>query len=422
MIQLRNRISQFKQCFWRVSVVFVGSIGVTLLFWTILPTTLQINENTDYKTFYEPAARNIIAGHGLTIRDGTPALLYPPGYSLVLASLFRLSDFLYISDQKVLSAFILLSMGSTSVLVFLLARSVWGARSALVSSLVWMTYPFALGLMKQPNSEIPFLVVFYGGFCIFWYALLARSRAWPIFFLVGLLAGFAMLIRPIALGIGLLMGVILWVVGREMTARFRLFLVTMMLLGNLVAILPWQTWVYFATGKVIVLSSNSVPHIRAGLTFAVQTSRDYRQVINVPQDVATLMQDIHVHSNEMRSLDGVVAAIIDKLRTQPFTVAKLFSIKAARSWYGTDSGRFERQIILIQAVYLVVVLWGGVCAWRQGGIAKQLTISVCLMVLYFWGMTVLGLSILRYMVPVIGLSFVLLPASFFKRASYEINM
>jgi Dolichyl-phosphate-mannose-protein mannosyltransferase len=383
---------------------------------------MRLNENDDYKGFYEPVARNVIAGHGFTSTDGTPALRYPPGYPLLLASLFRLSDFLHISEETILSTFILISMGSSSVFVFLLARSVWGARSALVSSLVWMTYPVTLWLTKQPNSEIPFLVVFYGGFCLFWHALLGKRRAWPVFFLVGLLAGFAMLIRPIAVGIGLLMGATLWVVDREVTVRFRAFLVMMVLLGNLVAILPWQTWVYSVTGKVVVLSWGGVPSIRDGLTFGVaQTSTGYRQTVNVPQDVTTLMQDILVHSNEMRSLGGVVAVMTDKLRTQPLTVVQLFGVKAARSWYGTDSGRFELQIMLIQAPYLVLILWGGVCAWRQGGIAKQLTICVCLMLLYFWGMTVFALSILRYMAPMIGLSFILLPAAFFRQSSYESN-
>ena len=36
---------------------------VTLLFWITLPTTFQ-NTNSDYILFYEPVARNILAGRG----------------------------------------------------------------------------------------------------------------------------------------------------------------------------------------------------------------------------------------------------------------------------------------------------------------------------------------------------------------------
>jgi hypothetical protein len=404
------QISQAKRLLQPISVVFISSIGATILFWMLLPSTMLINESSDYIDFYEPSARNIIAGHGFTIK-GIPALRFPPGYPLLLAAIFTLSTFFNIPEEAALSAFVLLSMGLTSIFVFLLARSVWGARSALLAPLIWMTYPFALWLTKQPTSEMPFLVVFYGGFCLFWYALGGGGRrSWPLFFLVGLLAGFAMLIRPIAIGICLVMGVILWVVGHEMTARLRLLLLSMILLGNLAAILPWVGWVYSTTGRVVLLSSGSLPAIHDGLTFAVRQSKGYRVTVKAPQDVVALMQDIDAHSSERQSLAGVIMAMLDALRAQPITVAKFLGLKVVRSWYGTDSGRFETQIMLIQAVYLGLVLWGSGYAWRQGGMAKQLTISIWLMVLYFWGMTVLALSILRYMVPAIGLSFVLLPA------------
>jgi 4-amino-4-deoxy-L-arabinose transferase-like glycosyltransferase len=405
----RMRISQAKRFLQPISVVFISSIGATILFWTLLPSTLAINESSDYVDFYEPTARNIIGGHGFTI-EGIPALRYPPGYPLLLAAIFTLSTFFNISEEAALSAFTLLSMGLTSIFVFLLAHSVWGVRSALLSSLIWMTYPFALWLTKQPTSEMPFLVVFYGGFCLFWYALGGGgSRSWPLFLLVGLLAGFAMLIRPIAIGIGLIMGVILWVVGREMRARLRLLLLAMILLGNLAAILPWVGWVYSTTGKIVMLSSGGLPTILAGLTFAVPQTKGYRQTVKAPQDVVRLMQDIDARSSERRSLAGVVMVMLDALRAQPLTVAKLLGLKVVWSWYATDSGRFETQIMLIQAVYLGLVLWGSGYAWAQGGIAKQVTISIWLMVLYFWGMTVLAISLLRYMVPAIGLLFVLLP-------------
>ena len=307
-------------------------------------------------------------------------------------------------------------MGLTSVFVYLLAQSVWGPLPALISALIWMTYPFALWLTKQQGSEIPFLVVFYGGVYLFWRALLCKTRSWPVYFLSGLLVGFSMLIRPIAIGVVIVMSVILWVVGREIAARFRLFLVMMLLLGSLVTVLPWEVWVYSMTSRVVMLSTGGAPSIRDGLTFAV-ASKGYRQEIKVPEDVAALMRDILVHSDETRSLDGAVSVLTETLRTQPLTVAKLFTLKAARSWYGIDSGRFEIPIMLIQTAYLVLVLWGSGAAWRRGGITKQLAMSIWFLVLYFWGTTILALSILRYMVPAIGLLFVLIPGSFSNRVS-----
>ena len=414
-MQLRNRVAQLRQFSWSAGVVFVNSTLVTLLFWITLPTTLQ-NVNSDYILLYEPVARNILEGRGFMRLDGNPVIACPPGYPLVLAGIFGFSHLLSLPEEAVHSAFNLLSMSLTSAFVFMLARSVWGLFPALISSLIWMTYPFALWLTKLPSSEIPFMAVFYGGFYLFWYAQLRKSPVWPLYFSSGLVAGFAMLIRPIAIGVGFLMGAILWLVRRDMTVPLRLFLIMMILLGSLVAILPWELWAYFATGKVVMLSTSGIDNISNGLVFAIPLdSRSYRQGVKVPQDIEVLMQYFHSRVSEMQSLGGVIKVLKDSLQSKPLTVMKLFALKIGRSWYGTDSNRLETIILLIQIPYLSLILWSSKVAWKQGGSAKQLSIGIWLIVLYFWGMTTISVSILRYMTPVMGLLFILVSACFCKR-------
>jgi 4-amino-4-deoxy-L-arabinose transferase-like glycosyltransferase len=363
--------------------------------------------------FYEPVARNILAGHGVITSNGTPALRYPPGYPLLLAGIFGLSHLSHIAEETMLAAFILLATGLSAVFIYLLARSVWGVWPALIAPFVWMTYPFALWLTKQPNSETLFLPVFYASIYLFWYALLHKSRAWSLYALAGCLIGLAMLVRPIAIGMGLVLGALLWFAGCNLPRRLRLFLVTMLLLGNLVAILPWEAWVYTTTDRVVTLSGGGSRAVRDGLTFAVvRPSKDYRQIVNVPQDVVALTQDIFVRLDETPSLGHIASVLIEKLQTQPLTVVKLFALKAMRSWYGTDNGRLETPIMLIQTVYFVLILSSSVMLWKRGGIVQRLTLNIWLIVVYFWVMTTLVLSILRYMVPVMGLLFVLVPGAF----------
>jgi 4-amino-4-deoxy-L-arabinose transferase-like glycosyltransferase len=416
-MQLTKGISKLVVRSWPITLVFVTSILITLLFWRSLPGELKINESGDYTYFYEPVARNLLGGHGFTLMNDTPAIDYPPGHSVMLAGLFKLSSILNIPTDAALSIYILISMALTSMFVFVLAQSLWGSLAALVSSLVWITYPLALWLTKQPNSEISFMVVFYGGFCLFWNLVRHQSRAWPMYFFTGLLAGLAMLIRPIAIGIVFVMAGILWLLRREASARLRVFPILMMLLGNFITLLPWEAWVYFRTGRAVPLSSRGLPSVLDGLTFAVDTERSkrHRRSIKVPQDVAALMQDIRESSVAIGSRDRGISVIAGKLLSQPLPAAKLFAIKAVRSWYGTDSGRFETPIILIQGIYLVVILWCSWAAWKRESLAKESVIGIWLIVLYFWGMTVLALSIVRYMVPVMGLLFVLLPAPFVNR-------
>lgn len=54
------------------------------------------------------------------------------------------------------------------------------------------------------------MVFLTGGIFIFWDGVFRPGRTWHSFFLCGLLCGCAMLIRPIAIGITLVMGVIIW--------------------------------------------------------------------------------------------------------------------------------------------------------------------------------------------------------------------
>lgn len=131
----------------------------------------------------------------------------------------------------------------------------------------------------------------------------------------------------------------------------------------------------------------------------------------IPPDVRELAQALRRHEAGTAPLREVGRSLQEAVGTQPWTVAKLVGIKMARSWYGTDSTRFERPTLALQLVYLAAVLWSAWCAWRQGGAARRLVVCVGLVVLYFWGMTTMVLSIVRYMTPVMGLCFLLLPAA-----------
>lgn len=397
-------------------VVLLASALVTVVFWKVLPERFRLNEQSDYFASYEPVARNILVGRGFSRRDDSLSTEYPPGYPLILAGIFGISHWVGVSEDVSLSAFAVICMALVSMFVFLLARMFWGILPALISSLIWMTYPFALWLTKQPNSELPFMVVLYGGLCLFSYALLRRLPA-RVYFLCGLVFGLAMLIRPIALGIGLVLSAIVWFARRELTRRVRLALMAMLLLGNLVAIMPWEAWVYHKTGQVILLGTNGVKSMRDGFTFAVE-SKGYRPDSSAPPDVVQVMDDIRIHKEEISTFSDLTSIISRQFRSHPMAVTKLLLLKLGRSWYGTDSQRLEGPILFVQLGYLVLVAWGAWSAWKRGGRYRGFVIGALLMTVYFWGMTFLALSILRYMVPVVGLLFVLVAGGYpLKRVS-----
>lgn len=401
-----------------IPLIFIATILIILLFWLLLPSSYQTNESSDFLRHYEPVARNIISRVGLVTLDGSPATTYPPGYSLILAALFALSNALSVPEQLILSTFVTVAMGSTSILIYLLARNYWGPRLALIPAALWITYPFALWSTKQQNSETSFLPVFYGAFYLLWYAsTIAKQPRWYLYFFSGLLVGAAMLIRPIALGIGPLFGAIICFTIPQVEFRRRLLYVVVLLLGTLLLVLPWEGWLYLQTNEILPLSDNGVSSMRDGLTFAVNT-KGYRQTILVPTDVRGLMLTVQERT-EAGALDttgAIVRLVAVEFKEQPLTTTKLFIIKAVRSWYATDSGRFENFALPIQLLYLTVSLYGSWKMWQRGD-RRELIVAIWLIVFYFWSMTTIALSILRYMFPAMGLLFIFIPGAFVRRTN-----
>lgn len=388
--------------------VFASSILVTLIFWQVLPQRFRVEENTDYVSSYKPLAQNILSGRGyIRPSDQTVATDNAPGFPLILVGVFKLAQWTGIPEEAGMAVLSAVGLALVSVFVFLLARTLWGRSRAIGAALLCMTYPLSLWLTLQPNTEIPFMVLLYAGLCLFWYALTRRPHA-NLLFSCGCLFGAAMLIRPIAVGLGLVMSVATWFILREVSRRRRMLLIAMLLMGNLVVVLPWEAFVYYKTGDIVMLSSNGVKSMRDGLTFGLTTKPKAYRETNVPPDVRMVMEDILSDVNELKTPGDIASIVSREFQSHPIAVTKLFLLKIARSWYGTDSGGRELQILLLQLAYIVPVSWGAWKAWRNGKPSRDFVMFTVLIVLYFWGMTLLAISIVRYMVPVTSLLAILI--------------
>lgn len=385
---------------------------VVLLFRLALPGVHGENESVDYSHFYRPVARSIAAGHGIVSERGGPlAIRYPPGYPAVLAAVYLAADALRLPEATAMALFTAACAGAAALFLYLLARHAWPPMLALLPPLLWIGYLPALWLFKQPNSEVPFVVVLYG-------LLLLAVTAWrrprpvPLLFLaVGLLAGAAMLMRPIALGLGVVLAGAALLLRRDWRLPRRLLCAAALLAGNALAVAPWELHVWAKTTRVILLGSGDAAALRDGLTYAVHL-KGFRVGTPVPEDVATVMRRLLERYDEFTTPGAIFRAVGDEFRRDPVAVVKLYLIKAARSWYGTDSQRFEGALLLIQLPYLALVAAAFLRLRRAGGPDLQrLGVVIGLVTVYFWGMNVLSTTLARYSIPVLGLLFVLVPAA-----------
>ena len=395
---------------WMPLAVFAASILTTCLFLAVLPDRFRGNDSSDYTAHYEPVARSILGGRGFVLANGEFASLYPPGYSLLLAGAFGLSQRTGLPEQVVVTAISVVAMALVTVFIFVLARMFWGKRPAIVAAGLWLTYPFGLWLTKQPNSELPFMVVFYGAIVLLADAMRRRS-GWPLYFMCGFLFGLAMLVRPIAIGIPLVACAIVYVAARRFGIPRPTLVIVALVAGTVMAVLPWEVLAYSNTGRVIPLATSGSRGMRDGLTYGVIT-KDYRTDREVSGDVALLMQQIFDHTDPDKSVGHIVWAAANQAAAHPVAMGKLIALKIARSWYGTDSERGESGILFVQLIYLIAIGWSTRRLWQVGGNDRLIAISVLLVTLYFWGMTVLVLSIFRYMLPVMPLMLVVVGAAF----------
>jgi hypothetical protein len=179
-------------------------------------------------------------------------------------------------------------------------------------------------------------------------------------------------------------------------------------LGTLITILPWEMWVCCKTDRIVLLSSLGPSSLKDGLTFAAG-NKTFRHGVYVPGDVRQLMTRLTSQYESIQTYGDVARAISRETKEHPLAVLKLYLIKVARSWYGTDSQRWELEIALVQCPYLLLTTFAGFCCWRSGGKPRRLVTLIAVIVLYFWFMNIMSTTIARFSVPSMALMFLLVP-------------
>jgi 4-amino-4-deoxy-L-arabinose transferase-like glycosyltransferase len=253
------------------------------------------------------------------------------------------------------------------------------------------------------------MAFFYAGLWIFFLALRKENARRDLYLVSGILLGAAILIRPIALGVPLIMGGMLWRFKPRAAGSPRLTCLGLFLVGTLLVTVPWEVWVYLRAGKIIFLSTGGLPSLLDGLTFGVNL-KGYRQGIWLPEDVTALMLHFQGLRDQITGWSSAIPAVLERLGDEPQAVVKLFLLKALRSWYGTDSQRFETLILVIQIPYVIGFLAATKKSLGQDSSKTCVNLGIWALCFYFWLMTLLVLPILRYLLPALGLFFILVPA------------
>ncbi len=381
------------------ALVFVFAVLLEVAFLGLLPESYRSNDNSDYATFYAPMAQHIAEGKGPVFNGRLPAR-YPPGFPAYLVPLFYLSDRVGIAASSMITAANVVFTALGCVFLFWIAALLFTRRIGLIAAAIWAAYPFNLWLLKQPNSEVPFIAVFYLALWNFLRGL--KDSTSGRFIAAGMLLGIATLIRPVAVLVPIvLIPILLW--GRQERMSKRLLQAGLLAGAFVLPLLPWEAAVYSYDHELIFLSTGASHSVRDGLTFTRNFDKGRREHAWVPDAAEDLARKIYEHEPPLQTTTEVASYLAAELRSHPAGVAEMALLKAARSWYGNDAMTHELPIAMIQVIYLLLIMFGIRYAWCHFRESRLLMFALLAVVLYFWGMTTLVLSILRYMVPVMGL-------------------
>ena len=379
--------------------VFLSSIFVSLIF-LLLFSSIGASQHaipgTDYLEVYKPVADSILRGEGIPVEERL-GVRYPAGYPVILSIIFGLARFLEINELQLIVVFnIIVAAGATCAL-FLITESIFNKRIALIASFLWMSYPINLWFLKNPNTEVPFIFLLY--ISIWLYISALRKRHFGFIFLSGFMLGLAALVRPVVLLLPLFLVLFVFLKLKDNSKRRRFLLAIVLLTGILISILPWEGYILFKTGRVIFLSVGGTLSIVDGLTFTLNERTGADQLV-IPGDVVALMK--RAKAEDLDTISDIFRFSTRELINEPASFLKLIKIKLVRSWYATSEMWWEGKILIVQLIYLIPGLFGIIYGFRKYQ-DKIYNITFLLgIILYFWLMTVLVLSILRYMVPVMG--------------------
>jgi len=264
-------------------------------------------------------------------------------------------------------------------------------------------------MFKQPNAEAPFIPLFLGA-ALAWACSVERAKPWYAA-AAGALAGLATLVRPIGLALGPVLVLAMLVLYCRVRVRRKLLLAALLIAGNILVVAPWEILAHQRIGRWIPVATSGTGTMLIGLTSAINpTSSGEPSRVKVPLPVRQLMQKIQAERPVLEHLSGVAVLGFAARNADARTLAELLAIKAARTWYATDSQRLEGRILLVQAPYILLFVFGAVVSWRTGGGPRRIAALAAGLILYFWAMSIIAAALLRFIVPAISL--LTIPAAF----------
>jgi len=420
----------------QLAMIVVITALVSLSMYVFMPDSFKNKPCGDCSGGYIIPATNLIQGKGLVDNNGVLTTARPPGSPIIIAGLLYVQRWLDMSQQKVFWMFNSLMIAFSAILLLMISQLIWENQDAVFVPYVWITYPFLLWFINQPYPEIPYFVASFFTVYMFLRSYRQSSRKyWVYGLIVGLLSAVGMMIKPVGMGIPVIVVLVVMILHRERSWQERIKFSSAIVCGVLVLVIPWSAFVYTNSGKVIFLTDSIVLRnsLINGVTFATR-GEEYREKLTLHPRVVRFMETIElelkstkdkilqeqtVPGSQLRGqveVGQVLDVIIKVSLEDPLGALYLLGTKVVRSWYGTDSHKLENYAIGIQLVYISMISLSFVGIIKKSLVHKEVLFIVLALILYYWAMSVLFEPLVRYLIPALGVLLILLPGLWASRS------
>jgi 4-amino-4-deoxy-L-arabinose transferase-like glycosyltransferase len=209
--------------------------------------------------------------------NSLPSGRRPIGYPMFLALCYKIFG----ADLMVAWALNLILYGVTLLFLFLMAQKIFGEQVALITSLLFAIYPMSIYSVKMITDEHLFLPVWYAGLYILFQILDGRKIKLDWLWL-GLIFGFATMIRTHAIFMPFIVGTTFWLLKRsfrEVLAKVILVALVMQMINAPWVIRNYKAWgvpvLYSATAAFVYAQVNSTAGPEGGGHIPMKGEPDY---------------------------------------------------------------------------------------------------------------------------------------------------
>ena len=398
LIKIRRLMANQRTNTFFLVVIWVGTITASIL----LSSTPFQSIHDDFKNGYYIGALNLHEHGSYTDSEGNLITHWPPGYSLYIAPFVTDDIEETFGRLKWLSA---ATLAIWILVVYLLIRKLLHHIPPYIPLGLCVLWP-------------PIIALGNPGYCALLLALLVSIafllldsvvklnkmtvKSLLLSIVVGVLFGMAGLTKTIALPVTAISLVVVLLGMHNVRWFTRIVHVLLMATAFLLTLLPWITTYKLHTGHY-------------GFTSA-RGSSVWDGLSRFPD--LTVVQCLSKH--RLTSFSGsdasdTTAGWMKCFINHPLSTLRLFSIKAVRVWYGTNSGRHEKLLAALNIPWLLLFIMstcGILWSIRETPVTIILLLSCVLVV---WASSIVVLSIFRYLTPFFP--FVLIVVlSFFPRA------